>query len=84
MNENQKANLIAEAENIEAIRDFFTSWWTVAELYETSAKAGAAILHIMRTCNICEDDRQDLENLISQHLVMIDHLKPFAEKKDAE
>ena len=29
MTDKQKAQLIAQAENIDAIKDFFTEWWSV-------------------------------------------------------
>ena len=77
MDEKAKAELIAQAENEEAIRDFFTEWWTVEQLYETAAKTVVSILR-----NTCDEDRKDFEELMRQHLMMIDLMKPFAENDE--
>ena len=73
--------MIAEAENIEAIRDFFIEWWSVEELYETEAKACTAIMHLLISPSICEEDKKYIQKLIDQHQMMVEHLKPFAGKE---
>ncbi len=80
MNEKEKSLIIAEAENVEAIRDFFTEWWSVEQLYETAAKASMTIMYLMNRKEICEDERKDLQELMTQHLMMIEHIKPFAKQ----
>ena len=80
MNEEQKSQLIAEAENVEAIRDFFVEWWSVEQLYETAAQASITIMYLMNRKEICDDDRKDLQELMTQHLMMIEHMKPFAKQ----
>lgn len=84
MNEKEKSLIIAEAENVEAIRDFFVEWWSVEQLYETAAKASNTIMYLMNRKEICDDDRKDLQELMTQHLMMIEHMKPFAKKHDDE
>ena len=84
MNEKEKSLIIAEAENVEAIRDFFVEWWSVEQLYETAAKASITIMYLMNRKEICDDDRKDLQELMTQHLMMIEHMKPFAKKHDDE
>lgn len=84
MNEEQKSQLIAEAENIEAIRDFFSEWYSVEELYETLAKACTTIIYLSNRNLICEDDRKDFEKLVMQHQMMVEHMKPFAKKNEPE
>ena len=84
MNEEQKSQLIAEAENVEAIRDFFISWWSVEELYETLSKASITILHIINKGDLCSDERMELQDLMQQHMMMIEHMKPFAKKDEPE
>lgn len=81
MTDNEKSQMIAEAENIEAIRDFFTQWWTVEQLYETSSKACSTILHLIDKCDICSEEKRDFKELIEQHLMLIDLVKPFAKKE---
>ena len=81
MNEEQKSQLIAEAENVEAIRDFFTQWWSVDELHETVAKASVTILSLIKRHQISDAEVQELEELMQQHMMMIDTIKPFARKE---
>ena len=81
MNEEQKSQLIAEAENVEAIRDFFTQWWSVDELHETVAQASVTILGLIKRHQISDAEIQELEELMQQHMMMIDTIKPFARKE---
>ena len=83
MEETKKAVIIAEAENVEAIRDFFTSWWTVAELNETVAKVCATIINLAASHKLPDDALKELDELIQQHNFMIDLIKPF-ERKEGE
>ena len=81
MNEEQKSQLIAEAENVEAIRDFFTQWWSVDELHETAAKATLTILSLIKRHQITDAEVQELEELMQQYMMMLDTIKPFARKE---
>ena len=83
MNEKQKAVIIAEAENIEAIRDFFHEWWTVEQLYETEAKASIALMGVLDKVQLCDDDKKVIKRLLNQRMMMVEHIKPFEEKEDA-
>ena len=62
MNEKQKSQLIAEAENVEAIRDFFEGWYSVETLYETAAKCTNNLLGLISRQQICDEERKDFEN----------------------
>ena len=86
MKEEQKSQLIAEAENVEAIRDFFTEWWSVEQLYEAEAKAALALLHLTQLPNkvLCEDEVKAIREALNQHQMMVEHLKPFAPRKEEE
>ena len=86
MKEEQKSQLIAEAENVEAIRDFFIEWWSVEQLYEAEAKAALALLHLKELTMkvLCDDEVKALHDVINQHMLMVEHLKPFAEKKGGQ
>ena len=86
MNDKQKAQLIAQAENIEAIKDFFTEWWSVEQLYEAEAKAALALLHLMELPQrvLCTDELKALNDALNQHKIMIEHLKSFAPRKEDE
>ena len=77
MKEEQKSQLIAEAENVEAIRDFFTQWWSAEQLFETAAKCSINLLALINRGFICEEDRKVFEQLVEQHVMMIDLLKKF-------
>ena len=82
MNEKEKAELIAQAENIEAIKDFFKKWWTVAQLYETEAKACIAIMYALDKVQMCDEDKNSIKELLNQHMMMVEHLKPFEGKEE--
>ena len=77
MNNEQKSQLIAEAENLEAIRDFFTQWWSAEQLFETAAKCSINLLVLINRGAICEEERKDFEQFVEQHMMMIDLLKKF-------
>ena len=83
MEENKKAVIIAEAENVEAIRDFFIQWWTVAELNWTASKVCATIIDLAARHKLSDDELEGLNELIQQHNLMIDLIKPF-ERKEGE
>ena len=77
MNEKEKAELIAQAENIEAIKDFFKEWWTLTQLYETEAKTCTALMHMLNGTQISDDDKHLILELLDQHGMMIELIRPF-------
>ena len=83
MNEEQKKQLIAEAENVEAIRDFLTENYTVSDLFETAANAGSVLLELVNIQAISHDDIKHITRLIDQHVMLANLLKPF-QGKDGE
>lgn len=82
MDEKRKQQVIAQMENVEAIKEFFTQWWSVAELYESTAKALGTLMRMMENPAISKENRTDVHELIDQHLMMIDLIKPFENKED--
>ena len=84
MSEKEKSQLIAEAENVEAIRDFFVEWYTLEDLYETMAKACTTIIYLANKNVLCVEDKRTFEKLMMQHEMMIEHMKPFAARKEEE
>ena len=82
MNEEQKSQLIAEAENVEAIRDFFTKWWSAEQLFETAAKCSINLLALINRGAICEEERKDFEKFVEQHMMMIDLLTKFRKEEE--
>ena len=83
MNEEKKSLMIAEAENVEAICDFFTSWWTSAELYESAAKVSATIIDLVNRHQIKDGELFAINQLLQQYLMMVDTIKPFEGKEAA-
>ena len=81
MNEEKKSLMIAEAENVEAICDFFTSWWSSAELNETASKVCATIVNLAAHRKLSVDELEVFDELIQQHNLMIDIIKPFEGKE---
>lgn len=83
MTENEKNLLIAEAENVEAIRDFLKENYTVSDLFETAANAGSVLLELVNIQAISHDDLKHITALIDQHVMLANLLKPF-QGKDGE
>ncbi len=85
MNEEQKAYMIAEAEKVEAVADFFDSLWSSAELYETTAKVCHIIMHKLAypAAKLQPDELEHIQSFIDQHLEMIKAMEPFERKEDS-
>ena len=81
MNEKEKSLIIAEAENVEAIRDFFIEWWSVEQLYETAAKVNSTILSLAKRHQISDAEIEDFDSIMQQHIMMIDIFKKFERKE---
>lgn len=84
MTDKEKRQLIAQAENVEAIKDFFNEWWSVEQLYEAEAKAALALLHLVELPQkvLCSEELKALSEALNQHKIMVEHLKEFARKED--
>ena len=82
MNEKEKSQLIAEAENVEAIRDFFTQWLSAEQLFETAAKCSINLLAYINRGVICEEERKDFEQFVEHHMMMIDLLTKFRKEEE--
>lgn len=83
MNEEQKKQLIAEAENVEAIRDLLNEYYTVSDLFEAAANAGSILLNLVHINAISQDDLMHIMVLLDQHVMLANLLKPF-QGKDGE
>lgn len=79
---NEAVILAVEAEDIEAIRDFFSEWYTIEQLYETLAKSCTCIIYLSNKGMLSSEDKENLFRLVNQHELMIEHMKPFAERKE--
>lgn len=79
MNEKKNDALIASIENVQAIQEFLTSWYSINDLFETAANAGAVLLDLSVRCPkvINDDDMKHLQNLINQHVMVANLLKRF-------
>ena len=83
MKEEQKDAMIASIENVEAIEDFLSEWWTVKDLYEAAAKVSATILSLAKHHQISDAEIEDFDSIMQQHMMMIDIFKKF-ERKEGE
>lgn len=83
MNEEQKNKVIAEAERTEAIKEFLSENYSVADLFETAANAGSVLLELVNIQAVSHDDLKHITRLIDQHVMIANLLKPF-ERKDGE
>lgn len=78
-NEVTKDAMIASIDAVQAIEDFLTDWWSVNELYESSAKA------VSQLVDLAQRDPKfmttELRDYINQHIMMIDLLKEVTKKE---
>lgn len=82
MNNETKDAMVASIETVEAINDFLTDWWSVTELYESSAKAVSQLVSMaQRDPNFMTTELRDY---INQHIMMIDLLKEVTRQKGGE
>lgn len=79
MNKENKDAMIAGIEEVQAIQDFLESWYSINDLFETAANAGAVLLDLSVRCPkvINDDDMKHLQNLINQHVMVANLLKKF-------
>lgn len=81
-NESTKDAMIASIDAVQAIDDFLTDWWSVTELYESSAKA------VSQLVSMAQRDQSfmttELRDYINQHIMMIDLLKEVTRQKGGE
>lgn len=84
MDEQKKSLMIAEAERVEAIRDFFEQWWTMSELYETTALFSEEVLTLLKNHHINEEEVKIFSELLEQHMMLLDLVKPFADGKEEQ
>lgn len=79
MKENQKDAMNASIENVEAIQEFLNSWYSINDLFETAANAGAVLLDLsIRYPKVIDnDDMKYLQRLIDQHVMVANLLKRF-------
>lgn len=77
MKENQKDAMIASIENVEAIKEFLSEWYSVSDLFETAANAGSVLLELVNVHAISQDDLKHITKLIDQHVMVANLLKRF-------
>lgn len=81
-NNETKDAMIASIDAVEAINDFLTDWWSVNELYESSAKAVSQLVQVaQKDPNFMTSELRDY---INQHIMMIDLLKEVTMKKGGQ
>ena len=66
---------IADAKAVGAIRDFLSDWYSVADLFETTANASSALLELAK--GMTKEEHEFVCNLIDQHVMLANLLKPF-------
>lgn len=78
MKENVKNEVtVVDLENVEAIKDYLSDFYSTSDMYETSASSSIAILHAFRTGGLPEEDVKNLQDLLCQHKMMVDLLVKF-------
>lgn len=84
MNNEKKDAMIASIENVEAIEEFLSEWYSVADLFETAANAGSILLELVNIKQLADDDVRVLSNLIDQHVMIAKILKKFEPKHNCD
>lgn len=77
MDNKTKDAMVAGIENVQAIEDFLSEYYSVADLFETAANAGSVLLELVNVKAISHDDLHYLTNLIDQHVMLAKLMKPF-------
>ena len=77
MDDEKKNEVIADAERVEAIKDFLSECYSVSDLFETAANAGSVLLELVNLKALCQDDVKFLTRLIDQHVMLANLMKPF-------
>ena len=77
MNEEKKNEVIADAERVEAIKDFLSECYSVSDLFETAANAASVLLEFANIKCLCDEDLRHLSRLIDQHVMLANLMKPF-------
>lgn len=80
MEETKKDAMIASIEAVEAIEEFLSEWYSVADLFETAANAGSILLELVNIKQLNDDDVKQLSRLIDQHVMLANLLKQIVEK----
>ena len=81
MKEEQKKELQNCIENAEAVQEFLTEWYSVAELFETSANAACVMLtSVIR--QLAPEEKKWLTDLLDQHVMMTNLLKKFKSNEE--
>ena len=75
MKEEQKKELNACIENVEAVQEFLEDWYSVAELYETAANATNVLLQNLEFGAFAPEEKKYITNLLDQHIMMTNLLK---------
>ena len=82
MSNEKKDAMIASIENVEAIEDFLKEWWSVADLHETISKVSCTIINLTKRHQISDAELEDIDELMQQHMMMIDIFKQFERKEE--
>ena len=76
MTDNEKKELNACIENLEAVQEFLENWYSSADLYETAANASTVLMQL-NLDNLASEEKKHLTDLLDQHVMMINLLKKF-------
>lgn len=77
MKDEQKKELNACIENVEAVQEFLEDWYSTADLYETAANATNVLLQNVNLSSFAPEEKKYLTDLLDQHLMMTNLLKKF-------
>lgn len=77
MTDNEKKELNACIENLEAVQEFLENWYSSADLYETAANATNVLLQNLEFGTFAPEEKKYITDLLDQHIMMTNLLKKF-------
>lgn len=70
---------VSENAQIEAkVKDFLSDWYSIEDLYKTTAKAGSLLINLVSLSQLNEEDIRVINSLLEQHLMMTELIDKFS------
>ena len=78
MKTNAKKLQDAQLETVESIQEYLNDFHSVGEMYERSAKALAALMHV--SPKLAPEAKAYINDMVQDHICLLDLLQPLEEK----
>lgn len=78
MSKNEKQLQDAQLKTVESIQEYLNDFHSVGEMYERSAKALAALMHV--SPKLAPEAKAYINDMVQDHICLLDLLQPLNEK----